>query len=297
MKPFSHNDPITHLAVPQRQIPVLIDCGPRQSEGFVASIAWSEKPIRDVRRLSPSLVEGLPSLRRQKEIEKSYGPVSAIEWKRLRDLLMLKNRLNAGDWSPIISPDLNEALSPLARKLDQVSPEGWLIAEDETGRRTYRSVSGKVRFSFSFKVELEDLSSAALAGTASRQHASSVRLELPRKGESTTWRGTIRGRIKSAVFAFSEAFTAGLSKSRFVVWWHKASGKFVPGLYCPDIVTALYALAIWSTGTAGGWAICPRCEIDFVRKHPNQIYCKPQCQAAAGMMRLRRKRKGVLRQR
>lgn len=84
----------------------------------------------------------------------------------------------------------------------------------------------------------------------------------------------------------------GLLRTRFVVWWHKASRRFVPGLYCPDIVTALYALAIWSTGTAGGWAICPKCQRDFVRKHPNQIYCKPPCQASAGMMRLRRKRKG-----
>jgi hypothetical protein len=108
------------------------------------------------------------------------------------------------------------------------------------------------------------------------------------------WSGTISGEWKTVAFALSEAFTKGLSKTRFVVWWHKAAERFVPGLFCPDIVTALYALALWSTGTAGGWAICQKCRKDFARKRAKQLYCSPQCQTAAGMSRMRQKRRQLL---
>ena len=97
----------------------------------------------------------------------------------------------------------------------------------------------------------------------------------------------IRGVRKSAAFALSEAFTAGLSKTRFVVWWSDVGRKFVPGLYCPDIVTALYALAMWSSGTAGGWVICQRCTKDYPRRRAKQLYCSHKCQVAAGMKRYR----------
>jgi hypothetical protein len=103
------------------------------------------------------------------------------------------------------------------------------------------------------------------------------------------WSGTINGEWKT--FALSEAFTVGISKTRFVVWWHKAAERFVPGLFCPDIATALYALAMWSTGTAGGWAICQKCRKDFARKRTKQLYSSPQCQTAAAMSRMRVKRK------
>jgi hypothetical protein len=294
MRTHNHNDPITHLAMPERLIPVLIDSGPKEAEGFVPSIAWSDKPMSSVRRLLPTLVEGLPSLRRQKEIEKEFGTVASAEWDRIREMLALKDRLNAGDWSPIITPNLNDALTPMATLLDRVSPGGWFIEENEHGERTYRSAAGDVRASISFNIEIENPSWSTSAtelsgrGATPRMQPGAVQTE-----EMPEWSTTINGAVQSAAFAFSAAFTAGMSKTKFVVWWHDASKRFVPGLYCPDIVTALYALAMWSSGTAGGWAICQKCHKDFARKRAKQLYCKPQCQSAAGMKRLRDRRERV----
>jgi len=58
-------------------------------------------------------------------------------------------------------------------------------------------------------------------------------------------------------------------------------------------MTALYALAMWSSGTAGGWAICqnPRCKKDYPRRRVKQCYCSHKCQVAAAMQRMRNKAK------
>ena len=103
----------------------------------------------------------------------------------------------------------------------------------------------------------------------------------------------IHGTCKTVAFAVSEAFTEGLSKTRFVAWWTDIGKKLVPGLYCPDIVTALYALAMWGYGTEGGWAICQKCNNDFARKHSKELYCSAKCQSAAGMSRHRQRRKST----
>lgn len=100
-------------------------------------------------------------------------------------------------------------------------------------------------------------------------------------------------RAKQSAFAVSEALTEGLSKTRFVVWWTDVERNLVPGLYCPDIVTALYASAIWSSGTSGGWAICQKCGKDFARRRAQQFYCSHKCQVAAAMTRYRRNLKRV----
>jgi len=292
MRTHNHNGPITHLAMPERRIPVLIDCGSKEAEGFVPSIIWSDKPMTSVRRLLPSLVEGLSNRCKQVELEKEYGAIDKAECDRIRDMLALKDRLNAGDWSPVLTPKLDEALNPLAATLDRVSPGGWFMEEDGSENWTFRSVSGDVRASISFNIAFETpWTTATLTEKSGSKTAARIDPGSLPTGNISEWSASVSGAIKSATFAFSEAFTAGLSKTRFVVWWHNAARKFVPGLYCPDFVTALYALAMWSTGTAGGWAVCQKCHSDFARKRAKQLYCSPQCQAAAGMSRLRRKRK------
>jgi hypothetical protein len=78
-----------------------------------------------------------------------------------------------------------------------------------------------------------------------------------------------------------------LSKARFVVWWSDVGKKLVPGLYCPDIVTALYALAMWSSGTAGGWAICQKCGVYTCAAELSSVTAPQKCQVAAAMQRYR----------
>lgn len=211
MRSNNDNEAITHLAMPERQIPVLIDSSPENAEGFVPSSGTSDLSVTMVRRLLPSFVDGLRNPQRRKEIEREHGAIDAAEWNRLREMLALKDRLNADDWGP-----------------------GLFLYGEEQERRF-----------------------------------------------------VVRGSVKGAGFLLLKAFTAGLSKTRFVVWWHKAAKKFVPGLYCPDIVTALYALAVWSSGTAGGWAICQKCGNDYPRRRAKQRYCSHKCQVAAAMQRYR----------
>jgi hypothetical protein len=298
MRTHNRNLTITHLAMPERQIPVLIDAGPKEAEGFVPSITWSDKRQTGVRRLLPSFVDGLRNPSRHREIEQGYGAISKAEWNRLSELFKLIDRINAGDWSPIVTTDAEEVLSGLPAILNELSPEGWFMeSEPDTGEIRFKSVSGNVRSSFSYKIEQvpEHPSIPADVSTKPERRTASPNFSASKRDGQTVmqWSGEISGECKTAAFALSEAFTAGLSKTRFVVWWSELSKKFVPGLYCPDIVTALYALAMWSSGTAGGWAICQKCSKDFARKRAKQLYCSARCQTAAGMNRLRQKQKAT----
>jgi hypothetical protein len=93
----------------------------------------------------------------------------------------------------------------------------------------------------------------------------------------------------NASLAITAKFTAGLSEARFVIWEDKPTGKFVPGLYCPNVLTALYASILYGLGVPGGLAICrnPKCRQPFLRSRTKQQYCGHRCQVAAGMRRYR----------
>jgi hypothetical protein len=287
MRSNNNHEAITHLAMPERQIPVLIDSTPENTEGFVPSIVWNGKPVTRVRRLLPSFVQGLASPHRRREIEKEHGTVGATEWNRLRELLSLIDRLNSGDWSPVVTDDARVALEHLPALLNRLSPEGWLREADESGTRkqTFRSVSG----SKALKIVIgKPTFTSPVDGPSDRKAAPNVHPVFERGGKTLEWSAGIRAECKTAAFALSEAFTAGLRKTRFVVWWSDVGKKLVPGLYCPDIVTALYALAMWSSGTAGGWAICQKCNKDYPRSRAKQLYCSHRCQVAAAMKRYRK---------
>jgi len=283
MRSNNDHEAITHLAMPERQIPVLIDSTLEKSEGFVPSIAWSDKPVTNVRRLLPQFVQGLASPQRRLEIEKEHGTISTTEWDRLRELLGLRDRLNAGDWSPVITSNAEEILKDFSSRLDRLSPGGWFVlaGESGTGKQTLRSASGDVQLTTSIEI-------APVGGIADRKAAARIHPVPKRDGRTAQWSAKISGVYKTAPYALSEAFTAGLSKTRFVVWWSHVGNKLVPGLYCPDIVTALFALAMWGSGTAGGWAICQRCNKDYPRSRAKQRYCSHRCQVAAAMKRYRK---------
>jgi hypothetical protein len=99
----------------------------------------------------------------------------------------------------------------------------------------------------------------------------------------------LTGTVKVMPVAIAEGFTSGLSKARFVVWWAEKELKFAPGLYCPDIMTALYALVMWSRGTPGGLAICERCQKDYPRVRSGQRYCGYKCRMASNQKKYREK--------
>ncbi len=301
MGSHNHNKAITHLAMPERQIPVLIDSSPDKAEGYVSSMTWSGVPVSSVRRLMPAIVEDLRSPRRRKEIEKDYGAIDEAEWRRLLEMLALLNRLNAGDWSPIISTNSEKLAEQLFAKMKRLNPDSrWWIDNYKpgTGKFSFRSISGDKRTLFSLEIDLGKPTFKSIADSPAQGES---RLKPVAKLNDRIMDGTIKrsaeksifdfgGIYKNATFALSEAFTAGMSKARFVIWWSAIAKKFVPGLYCPDIMTALYALVLSSAGTPGGVGVCEKCQTPFIRSRADQIYCKPKCQAAAGMKRYRERK-------
>jgi hypothetical protein len=256
-----------------------------KAEGFVPSRGWSGKPVTRVRRLLPSFVKGLENLRRRKEIEKEHGPIDTGEWNQLREMLALLDRLNAGDLSPSVSSNAEEALAHLPALLDRLSPGGWYRDESKNGELSFIPASGDGRLT----IELGKATRTPLADAPSAHKTVKQAKPATERDGVTKWSIEISGERKAVTFALSEAFTIGLSKTRFVVWWSDVGKKLVPGLYCPDIVTALYALAMWSSGTAGGWAICQneKCVKDYPRRRAKQLYCSHKCQVAVGMRRYR----------
>lgn len=291
MRSNNRNETITNLAMPERQIPVLIDATPEKAEGYVPSSGWSEKPQTTVRRLLPSFIEGLRKPGKRREIEKEHGTISATEWHRLRELLTLIDRVNAGDWSPIITSDVEDVLDEVLTPILQLSSGGWFVDADEQkkGRLILRAASGN---GDSLEIDF-GLGKRFVGGPRVQNAASRVKQVTNADSSYTELQTTITAHFETAAFALSEAFTAGLSRTRFVVWWSDVGKKLVPGLYCPDIVTALYALAMWSSGTTGGWAICQRCKKDYPRSRAKQRYCSHKCQVAAAMQRLRERAKST----
>ena len=297
MKTHNHNESITHLARPERRIPVLIDCEPKRAEGFVPSFLENEQSATPVRRLDSALLIAFRNGGRRIEIEKEYGAIHEADWKRLRELFALLDRVNGGDISPIVTSNEREAFKELPALLDRLSPGGWLrdARKDLAGELSFLPASGDLKGRARLSVEISSISLTPLVSRHPDDSSTPIGTDsaLVRKGEdrNLVLKTAIHGTCKTVAFAVSEAFTAGLSKTRFVVWWTDIGKKLVPGLYCPDVVTALYALAMWGYGTAGGWAICQKCNSDFARKRAQQLYCSTKCQSAAGMSRHRQKRK------
>ena len=100
-----------------------------------------------------------------------------------------------------------------------------------------------------------------------------------------------RSYIMTATYAIAAAFTEGTRRAQSVTWWFREGQALLPGYYCPDIVTALYELEKWNTGTPGKWAICLKCGTEFKRRNADHLYCKDKCEQAAANQRCRAKNK------
>jgi hypothetical protein len=102
--------------------------------------------------------------------------------------------------------------------------------------------------------------------------------------------GYIRERaIRDPMRELGEQLNMGIYKALFVIWWAEHEKKFAPGLYCPDMPTALYALALSAIGEAGAVGVCRHCGKPFIRSRGKQSYCNHKCQVAAGMVRYRKR--------
>jgi hypothetical protein len=73
-----------------------------------------------------------------------------------------------------------------------------------------------------------------------------------------------------ARWAFTETMGHAIKNARWTVWWpYSGNHEPAPGVYCPDMSTAV-AMALFIEGVR----VCPHCGAPFVPKQDNQDYCK-----------------------
>jgi hypothetical protein len=285
---MSHNanETITHLAMPERSIPVLVSCGAGSPDGVMPSADGSDSSATGVRRLSPSLVARLKTDEGRKEIEKAYGPIPKPEWAKLRDMLALVERINAGDGAPILSIDESDKEALLAL-MEKMSPEGWLRPDKEHGgpEGSLRSATGNA------SLTITPLGIRPAVSPEKRRAGTAKSLKRAANDGDGSKSFRIHVKVRPPALVLADAFTRGLKKARPVVWWAQKEKKLAPGFYCADIMTALYALLLSGIGNPGGIAVCQRCKAPFIRSKSVQLYCGHPCQVAAGMKRYRMKLK------
>jgi hypothetical protein len=209
--------------MPERSLPVLLECNLKQRDGFTA-LSDVSPASRSVRRVSQQALGVFLDTRRSSEFERRFGPIPERQRKHLIYLLGLADAVNRRD----------------ARSLLRVVREYVANVEEQ----------------------------------------------------SQVWR-EIR---KSPLHELHKALNLGIRNARFVVWWAERERKLAPGLLCRDVSTALSVLVLSTVGQPGGLGVCQRsqCRKPFIRLRsaPKQRYCSYKCQAAAGMVRYRKRSKG-----
>lgn len=82
-----------------------------------------------------------------------------------------------------------------------------------------------------------------------------------------------------------------LQSVRLVIWWVMQSQIPAPGLFCPDIETALFALTFSRIASPQGWSVCLRCSASFMRTRRDQKYCSLRCGGATRKARERKRKR------
>jgi hypothetical protein len=77
-----------------------------------------------------------------------------------------------------------------------------------------------------------------------------------------------------------------------IVQWAARDGKLYPGILCPDLGTALYALLLVRSSRPPELRLCaaPDCR-KFFRRKGKKLWCSPACSARIGMKAFRGKKK------
>jgi len=228
MRSHNHNETITHLAMPERRIPVLMECPKSIRDGFTVLRDISPSSL-NVRRVPENSLELFVDPKQRESFEQSYGAVTERDRQTLLYLLGLADAVTKRD---------DKALRQAVNRYVMDS-EYQDIVWDEVRR--------------------------------------------------------------SPLYELHSSLNRGIRRTRFVVWWADREKRLAPGLLAQDASGALSALALSSIGQPGGLGVCQRsqCRKPFIRARTafRQKYCGYKCQTAAGMARLRARKKRKLRTR
>ncbi len=91
---------------------------------------------------------------------------------------------------------------------------------------------------------------------------------------------------------FGEVFGNQLQNARFVIWM-TTEKLLAPGIFCPDLRTALVALIAVSLVHVKGYSVCKQCGKRFIRERRRMWYCSIAC---GNTLRKRRQRQREKRQ-
>jgi len=89
---------------------------------------------------------------------------------------------------------------------------------------------------------------------------------------------------QAARWNLPQEMSTHMKRAKFVLWHNWREKRFVPALYCPDVVTALYALAALRELRA-----CPACDKPFIPIREDQEYCSIPCRERFRQQRRREK--------
>lgn len=90
---------------------------------------------------------------------------------------------------------------------------------------------------------------------------------------------------------FSIAMNFGMQNSVMVVWWHFKEKRFASGIYCHDLKSALYVLAMFNLGQKGGIRICRSCGDTYIKTNLTKTWCSPRCRSKINMQNKRKRDK------
>jgi hypothetical protein len=173
----------------------------------------------------------------------------------------------------------------------RVSPDALAALSDPAQRKRVEQQYGRIdEASRSQLLELLALAERLQAGDwtpIKKSVPPSSRAQ--QKGDVSRFEITGKFSFETPVFALTKQFTKGLEKTQLVVWWAELPNKFAPGIYCENISTALFALALSAIGQPGGIGVCQHCGEAFPRTRARQRYCSARCRVNAGMRRYRAK--------
>jgi hypothetical protein len=103
------DDAMTHLAMPERAIPVLVPSSLDKANGVAPLSQWALRgigaPAVAVRRFKLASLKDWNDPRRRSDLEKEFGPIKKAEWSRIPSLIDLCGRWNDGDRREVIETD------------------------------------------------------------------------------------------------------------------------------------------------------------------------------------------------
>lgn len=151
-------------------------------------------------------------------------------------------------------------------KVNAVSPEiakGWLERDARSALARALKGLGRLRHAYTEQDARRLLAAVEQSRPLMPKRPSGVT-------QTEDWTG--EGKWDGARWYYAEAMSHAAKNTRCVVWW-PFSGQHepTPGLYCPDMSTAV-AMALFMDGVR----VCPYCGETFIPKPGKaRIYCKP----------------------